>query len=63
MSVNEFKAIEERINQDKETARLIGQGLNTVMPIFMLLAIGGGAMRCGSWLKVLEERTRRFLAL
>ncbi|MHB8172191.1 MAG: methyl-accepting chemotaxis protein [Thermincolia bacterium] len=43
VSVNEFKAIEERINQDKEIARLIGQGLNTVMPIFMLLAIGGGA--------------------
>lgn len=34
--------LEQQIKKDKETARLIGQGLNTVMPVFMLVAIAGG---------------------
>jgi len=39
---NSVKDLEQQINKEKETAKLIGKGLNTVMPVFMLVAIVGG---------------------
>lgn len=42
-STETIGTLEQQIQQEKATVKLIGQGLNTVMPVFMLVAIAGGA--------------------
>lgn len=42
-STQAIGSLEQQIQHEKATVKLIGQGLNTVMPVFMLVAIAGGA--------------------